>query len=160
MDRPKEIATFAAGCFWGVEAEFRKIKGVTSTKVGYTGGRNTNPSYEDVSTGGTGHAESVRIEFDPKEIGYEQLLEVFWKIHDPTTLNRQGPDIGSQYRSVIFYHNGEQKKLAVRSKEKRDRSGIYKKSIATEIVEADVFYDAEEYHQRYFEKRGMRGCRL
>ena len=150
-----EKATFAAGCFWGVEAAFYKVKGVISTKVGYTGGDVKNPSYHDVSTGKTGHAESIEVLYDPSKISYEELLGMFWNIHDPTTLDRQGPDKGSQYRSVIFYHNEEQKIAALDSKKKLEESGKYKKKIVTEIVPALEFYPAEEYHQRYFEKMGF-----
>ena len=153
-----QIATFAAGCFWGVEAAFRQIKGVVSTMVGYTGGKMDNPSYEDVCTDETGHAEAVQVEYDPSKVSYEQLLDVFWNNHDPTQLNRQGPDVGTQYRSVIFYHTSEQKKAAIASKEKL--AGKYKKPIATEIVPASKFHKAEEYHQQYLEKRGLSTCRI
>lgn len=155
-----EKATFAAGCFWGVEANFRKVKGVIATAVGYTGGNFENPTYKDVCTGRTGHAETVDILFDPAVVSYEQLLEVFWNIHDPTTRNRQGPDIGTQYRSAIFYHNEEQRATAIVSKERAQSSGKFKKPIVTEIVPASTFYRAEEYHQQYFEKGGMGGCRI
>lgn len=150
-------ATFAAGCFWGVEEAFRHLKGVTSTMVGYTGGTNKNPSYEDVCNKETGHAEAVQIEFDSKKVSYEKLLKIFWKIHDPTTLNRQGPDVGSQYRSAIFYHNEEQKELAIKSKEKEQKK--YKNKIVTEITEAKTFYKAEKYHQQYLEKQGLSTCK-
>jgi peptide-methionine (S)-S-oxide reductase len=152
-----EKATFAAGCFWGVEAAFRKVKGVTSTSVGYTGGNLENPGYHDVSTGKTGHAESIEVLYDPSRISYEELLDVFWNIHDPTTQNRQGPDIGSQYRSAIFYHNEDQKTAASDSKKELEASGKYRKTIVTEIVPASEFYPAEDYHQRYFEKMGING---
>lgn len=155
-----EKATFAAGCFWGVEANFRKVKGVIATAVGYTGGNFENPTYKDVCTGRTGHAEAVDILFDPAVVSYEQLLEVFWNIHDPTTTNRQGPDIGTQYRSAIFYHNEEQRSTTIASKERAQSSGKFKKPIVTEIVPASTFYRAEEYHQQYFEKGGMGGCRI
>lgn len=155
-----EKATFAAGCFWGVEANFRKVKGVIATAVGYTGGNFENPTYKDVCTGRTGHAEAVDILFDPAVVSYEQLLEVFWNIHDPTTRNRQGPDIGTQYRSAIFYHNEEQRSTAIVSKERAQSSGKFKKPIVTEIVPASTFYRAEEYHQQYFEKGGIGGCRI
>ncbi len=148
----KEIATFGAGCFWGVEATFRKVKGVISTRVGYTGGHFENPTYEDVCSHKTGHAEAVEIIYDPSIISYEELLERFWKIHDPTTLNRQSWDVGTQYRSAIFYHNDEQKAEALASKEEMEKSGIYKKKIVTQIVPATKFYEAEEYHQQYNEK--------
>ncbi|MBN2488320.1 MAG: peptide-methionine (S)-S-oxide reductase MsrA [Methanosarcinaceae archaeon] len=150
-----EKATFAAGCFWGVEAAFRQVKGVTSTRVGYTGGNLENPTYPDVSTGKTGHAESIEVLYDPSRISYEELLDVFWNIHDPTTRDRQGPDKGSQYRSVIFYHDEEQKTVALDSKKELEGSGKFKKKIVTEIVPASEFYPAEEYHQRYFEKMGL-----
>jgi len=151
--KPKtELATFAAGCFWGVEYKFSQAKGVANTSVGYTGGRTVNPTYQDVCSDETGHAEAVQVEFDPKKISYEKLLDVFWGLHDPTTLNRQGPDFGTQYRSAIFYHNEKQKKAAIESKQKLERSGKHKKPIVTEIVPAQPFYRAEEYHQRYWEK--------
>ncbi len=156
----KEKASFAAGCFWGVEETFRKLKGVISTSVGYMGGDLDNPTYEDVCTGRTGHAEAVEIIFDPSQISFDQLLQVFWENHDPTTLNRQGPDIGEQYRSVIFYHNEEQKRLASASKEKLQKSGRYRNDIVTQIVPATTFYKAEDYHQQYLAKRGLRSCRF
>ncbi len=145
-------ATFGAGCFWHVEDLFGKIKGVKSTKVGYTGGNLTNPTYEEVCTDRTGHAEAVEVEYDPNEISYEELLDVFWNSHDPTTLNRQGPDIGIQYRSSIFFHNESQKQDAQQSKERLDSSGKLSKKIVTEIVPSPEFYKAEEYHQKYFKK--------
>ncbi len=151
-----EKATFAAGCFWGVEEAFRNLKGVVSTKAGFTGGTLKNPTYKDVCTGKTGHAEAVEIEFDPSKIRYEQLLEVFWGMHDPTELNRQGPDVGEQYRSAIFYHSLAQEKAARLSKEKLEKSGIFKKPVVTQIVPAGPFYEAEEYHQRYYQKRGIK----
>ncbi len=156
MTDRREIATFAAGCFWGVEAEFRRVNGVLSTTVGYAGGTTHNPAYRDVSTGLTGHAESVEIIFDPKIVSYDDLLEVFWNIHDPTTLNRQGPDFGSQYRSIIFYHNADQEKAARASLERLSRSGRFSSRIVTEICPASRFWRAEEYHQQYFEKMGYR----
>jgi len=149
-----EKATFAAGCFWGVEEAFRKVKGVVSTSVGYTGGSFNNPRYEDVCSGKTGHAEAVQVAYDPAHVSYEELLSVFWENHDPTTLNRQGPDIGTQYRSAIFFHTPEQKAAAVASKENLQKSSRYKNSISTEIAPASQFYRAEDYHQQYFEKRG------
>src|SRR5574341_828365 len=155
-----EVATFAAGCFWGVEEVFRKIKGVKSTMVGYTGGRFENPTYEDVCTDETGHAEALQIQYDPKEVSYEQLLKVFWSVHDPTTMNRQGPDIGSQYRSMIAYHTAEQEALAKKLKEDLERSGKFKRKIVTEIVPASTFYNAEDYHQKYYMKRGGGSCYL
>lgn len=154
------IATFAAGCFWGVEASFRRVKGVTDTTVGYTGGHAENPNYEEVCTGTTGHAEAVRVEYDPEVLAYEELLDVFWGCHNPTTRNRQGPDIGTQYRSAIFYHTPEQKAAAERSKKKLEDAGEYDRPIVTEIVPASEFYRAEEYHQQYLEKQGRAGCGL
>ena len=151
-----EKAIFAAGCFWGVEAAFAEIKGVLKTSVGFTGGLLKNPNYEDVSTGKTAHAEAVEIEFDPGIVSYEKLLDVFWSIHDPTTPNRQGPDIGNQYRSAIFYNSPEQEKSALLSRNKLQESAKIKKPIVTEIVPAGEFYRAEEYHQRYFQKRGIK----
>ena len=153
-----EKATFGAGCFWGVEASFRKIKGVISTTVGYMGGALKNPSYEDVCTDKTGHIEVVQIEFDPKVVTYEYLLEIFWKIHDPTQLNRQGPDIGTQYKSVIFYHDDKQKKKAEESKIKQEKLKKHSKPIVTEILKEKTFNKAEEYHQQYFEKMGESNC--
>lgn len=151
-------ATFAAGCFWGVEAAFRRVPGVLATTVGYSGGSVENPSYEDVCTGRTGHAESVQIEYDPERVTYETLLDVFWQSHDPTQLNRQGPDVGTQYRSVIFCHTPEQKAAAEASKEVLGRSGRYRRPVVTEIREAAPFYPAEDYHQQYLEKRGLAIC--
>lgn len=147
-------ATFAAGCFWGVEEAFRKVKGVMSTSVGYTGGSFNNPTYEDVCSGRTGHAEAVEVEYDPSTVSYDELLTVFWDNHDPTTLNRQGPDVGTQYRSAIFFHAPEQKAAAIASREKLQNSGRYKNPISTEITPASQFYRAEDYHQQYVEKRG------
>ncbi len=152
-----EIATFGAGCFWGVEAAFQKIKGVIKTTVGYMGGTTKNPSYEDVCTDKTGHAEVVQVQFDNKTVTYEELLDIFWKIHDPTQLNRQGFDLGTQYRSVIFYHNQKQKILAEKSKNKQEK---FKKPIITEIVPAKEFYKAEEYHQNYLKKQGRASCKI
>lgn len=148
-------ATFGAGCFWGVEAAFRRVKGVLSTTVGYSGGSFKGPTYEDVCTGTTGHAEVVEVDYDPDKVSYDELLKVFWEIHNPTTMNRQGPDIGTQYRSVVFSHNSEQKAAAEASKEKLQRNGHYKNPIVTEITPASEFYKAEEYHQQYFEKCGQ-----
>jgi len=159
-EKKLDKATFAAGCFWGVEDAFRRVKGVVSTRVGYTGGHFENPTYEDVCTGLTGHAEAIEILFDPSMVSYDELLDVFWSIHDPTTLNRQGPDTGSQYRSAIFYHSQEQEKAAVLSKEKLQSSGRYINDIVTEIINASYFYPAEDYHQQYFEKTGRRSCRF
>jgi peptide-methionine (S)-S-oxide reductase len=155
-----EKATFAAGCFWGVEAAFRNVKGVKSTSVGYMGGTMENPTYKDVCTDTTGHAEVVQVEYDPSEVSYEQLLDEFWKMHDPTQVNRQGPDVGTQYRSVIFYHTPEQYNIAIDSVEKLSKSGKHTKPIATEIVPAGDYYVAEDYHQQYLEKRGLASCHL
>jgi peptide-methionine (S)-S-oxide reductase len=153
-----EKATFAAGCFWGVEASFRKIDGVVSTAVGYTGGQAENPTYRDVCSDRTGHAEAVQVIYDPDKVAYKDLLEVFWSMHDPTQYNRQGPDVGSQYRSAIFHHNGLQARAAMQSKEDMEKSGRFKRPIATEIAPAGPFYKAEEYHQQYYEKRGIGSC--
>jgi len=155
-----EPATFGAGCFWGVEAEFRQIPGVKATAVGYMGGNLSDPTYRDVCSHTTGHAEVVQVEFDPAEVSYAQLLEVFWNAHDPTTLNRQGPDIGDQYRSAIFYHGPEQQAAAIASKEGLERSGRFKRPIVTEITPAPEFWRAEEYHQQYLERRGLAHCRI
>lgn len=153
-----EKATFAAGCFWGVEAGFRQINGVKSTQAGYSGGKMPSPNYEDVCTDKTGHAESVEVTFDPKKVPYEKLLEVFWNSHDPTQVNRQGPDVGTQYRSVIFYHNDKQKTAAQKSKQLLQKK--IKGKIATEIIPAQPFYRAEECHQQYLEKRGLSTCSI
>ncbi len=153
-------ATFGAGCFWGVEAAFRQINGVTSTQVGYLGGDYENPSYSDVCTGRTGHAEVVEVEYDPTIVSYEDLLKVFWENHDPTTLNRQGPDTGTQYRSAIFFHTPEQEIVARESRDKLQSSGRFKKPIVTEMTPASTFYKAEEYHQQYLEKRGLASCHV
>jgi peptide-methionine (S)-S-oxide reductase len=155
-----EKATFAAGCFWGVEAAFRQIPGVLATAVGYLGGRTKNPTYEDVCTDRTGHAEAVEVEFDPNRVRYQQLLDVFWNEHDPTQLNRQGPDVGTQYRSAIFFHNPAQQAAAIASKEALERSGRYRRPIVTEIVPAPEFFRAEDYHQQYLEKRGLASCKI
>ena len=156
-----EKATFAAGCFWGVEAAFRKVDGVSKTTVGYTGGKKTNPTYEEVCTDRTGHAEAVSVEFDPLKVSYEKLLDVFWNRHDPTTPNRQGPDVGSQYRSAIFYHTSEQRDAALSSKKRLEESGKHgRRRIVTEIIPATEFYPAEEYHQRYYEKHNLTTCRI
>ena len=153
-------ATFAAGCFWGVEATFRQIPGVISTRVGYTGGKTENPTYKDVCGDGTGHAEAVEVEYDPAKVAYDKLLDVFWENHDPTQLNRQGPDWGSQYRSAIFYHSPEQEAEAKASKEKLAKSGKFSKPVVTQIVPAVAFYQAEDYHQQYLEKRGLASCHI
>jgi peptide-methionine (S)-S-oxide reductase len=155
-----EKATFAAGCFWGVEAAFRQQKGVKTTAVGYMGGKMKDPTYEDVCTDKTGHAEVVQVEFDPTEVSYEKLLEIFWKSHNPTHMNRQGPDVGTQYRSAIFYHSDGQKKAAETSKATFASSGKYKTAVVTEISPAEDFYLAEDYHQQYLEKRGLASCHL
>jgi len=151
-----ELATFGAGCFWGVEAAFQKVKGVTSTSVGYMGGHFPNPSYLDVLSRITGHAEVAQVEYDPSKVSYEELLDVFWNIHDPTSLNRQGPDRGEQYRSVIFFHNPQQEEAAKRSKEKLQMSGRFDKDIVTQIKPAKEYYLATEEHQQYFEKKERR----
>ena len=153
-----QMATFAAGCFWGVEETFTKIKGVKSTRVGYIGGNLPNPTYEDVCTDRTGHAEALQVKYDPKEISYEELLDLFWSIHNPTTKNRQGPDIGSQYRSIIFYHTPEQESIAKKSKQELDDSNRFQNKIVTEIVPASTFYPAEDYHQKYYQKIGGGSC--
>jgi peptide methionine sulfoxide reductase msrA/msrB len=155
-----QTATFAAGCFWGVEAIFQNVKGVVETTAGYTGGSYPLPTYRDVCTGTTGHAEAVQIRFDPKVVSYRELLSLFWRMHDPTTPNRQGPDVGTQYRSAIFYHSEEQRIEAERSKEEFDRSGVFKAKSSTQIVPASTFYPAEEYHQDYFKKLGGGSCHV
>jgi len=153
-------ATFGAGCFWGVEAAYRQLPGVISTTAGYLGGTLENPTYHDVCSGRTGHAEVVQVTYDPARLTYDDLLTVFWENHDPTTLNRQGPDVGTQYRSAIFYHDDAQKEAAMKSKEERDRSGRYRRPIVTEITHASEFYEAEDYHQQYLEKRGLSSCHI
>lgn len=153
-----EKATFAAGCFWGVEHAFRQAKGVTDAQVGYTGGWVKNPTYQQVCSDNTGHAEAVEVTFDPAQISYEQLLKLFWSIHDPTLLNRQGPDVGTQYRSAIFVHSPEQEAAARASKERFERSGQYSRPVVTEILPASDFWRAEEYHQQYFAKHGIHAC--
>lgn len=155
-----EVATFGAGCFWGIEETFANVPGVRSTAVGYSGGSYENPSYRDVCSGRTGHAEVVEVTYDPSEISYEDLLRIFWENHNPTTLNRQGPDVGQQYRSAVFFHTPEQEALARKSKEDLDRSGTFRKPIVTEITPASTFYRAEDYHQRYLQKRGMGACHI
>jgi peptide-methionine (S)-S-oxide reductase len=149
-------ATFGAGCFWGVEAAFRQLDGVTKTRVGYSGGHTQNPSYEDVCSHGTGHAEVVEVTYDDERLSYDDLLRVFWDKHDPTQLNRQGWDIGDQYRSAIFFHDEEQQEAATRSKEQQQ--GRYKRPVVTQIEPAQTFYEAEDYHQQYLEKRGRSSC--
>jgi peptide-methionine (S)-S-oxide reductase len=155
-----EKATFGAGCFWGVEAAFRQIKGVTATAVGYMGGTLKNATYQDVCTDRTGHAEVVQVDYDPAAVSYNDLLQVFWQNHNPTTLNRQGPDVGTQYRSVIFFHSPEQQAAALASKAELEKSGRFSKPIVTEIVPAQDFWRAEEYHQQYLEKRGLSHCSI
>ncbi len=153
-------ATFGAGCFWGVESAFRQIRGVTDVAVGYEGGSFPNPTYKDVCTDRTGHAEVVEVDYDPQQVPYDELLRVFFDIHDPTTLNRQGPDYGSQYRSVIFFHDPAQEAAAKAMKAELDRAGGLPRKVVTQIVPAGDFYRAEEYHQRYFEKHGIASCHI
>ncbi|HLA14474.1 MAG TPA: peptide-methionine (S)-S-oxide reductase MsrA [Gemmatimonadaceae bacterium] len=155
-----ELATFGAGCFWGVEVAFRNVSGVKDALVGYLGGTLANPTYKDVCTGRTGHAEVVQVQYDPGEVSYDRLLDVFWENHDPTTLNRQGPDVGTQYRSAIFYHTPQQKAAAEASKARLEASGRLRRTVVTEITEASTFYPAEDYHQRYLEKRGLASCHI
>ncbi len=155
-----EQATFGAGCFWGVEATFRQIAGVVSTAVGYEGGTLERPTYKDVCSDTTGHAEVVQVEYDPAIVSYDALLDIFWSHHDPTTRNRQGPDVGTQYRSAIFYHTAEQHRRAQESKERLETSGRFQRPIVTEIAPATTFYRAEEYHQQYLEKRGLASCHI
>lgn len=160
MNSSYEKATFAAGCFWGVEEIFRTTPGVIATRVGYTGGDMVNPTYEAVCTDATGHAEAVEVEYDPSKVTYEKLLQVFWENHNPTTVDRQGPDFGSQYRSAIFYHSPAQKESAEKSKAELDASGKWKSPVVTHIVPAVTFYPAEEYHQKYLMKRGINTCHV
>jgi peptide-methionine (S)-S-oxide reductase len=155
-----ELATFGAGCFWGVEVTFRNVKGVKDAVVGYLGGTLPNPTYKDVCTGRTGHAEVVQVTYDPAEVSYDALLDVFWNNHNPTTVNRQGPDVGTQYRSAIFYHSPEQKQAAEKSKAALSASGRFSRPVVTEITPASTFYPAEDYHQRYLEKRGLASCHV
>lgn len=155
-----EKATFAAGCFWGVEEAFRQVPGVIETTVGYLGGHTANPTYKDVCTDETGHAEVVQVTFDASRVSYEKLLDVFWSAHDPTTLNRQGPDIGTQYRSAIFFHSPGQERQARASREKMQASGKFRRPVVTEITPASTFYPAEEYHQKYLAKRGLSHCHI
>jgi peptide-methionine (S)-S-oxide reductase len=159
MSETVRRAAFGAGCFWGVQASFDRIKGVVSTQVGYMGGRTESPTYEQVCTNRTGHAETVEVQYDPEQVSYEQLLEAFWNMHDPTTPNRQGPDVGAQYRSVVFYYDEEQRQAAEAMKERLSRSGRFSRPIVTEIVPAETFWRAEEYHQKYHEKHGG-ACRI
>ncbi len=155
-----QTATFGAGCFWGVEETFRQLTGVTATAVGYEGGSKQNPTYQDVCTDATGHAEVVQVQFDPSKISYEQLLQIFWDNHNPTTLNRQGPDVGTQYRSVVFFHTPEQQMAAEKSKTDLEQSGKWKQPVVTQIVPAQTFFAAEEYHQQYLAKRGLSNCHI
>lgn len=155
-----EQATFGAGCFWGVEETFRQIPGVVDTKVGYEGGSLQNPSYEDVCSDRTGHAEVVQVTYDPAKVSYPALLDAFWQAHDPTTLNRQGPDFGSQYRSVIFFHSPQQESDAKRALETLQRSGRFRRPVVTQIEPAQTFYPAEDYHQRYLQKQGLGSCHI
>lgn len=155
-----ERATFGAGCFWGVESAFREIPGVLDVAVGYEGGHMLNPTYKDVCTDATGHAEVVEVEFDPAQVSYSQLLDAFWQLHDPTQLNKQGPDVGTQYRSAIFFHSPEQQTTAEQSKAKWNGSGKFRRPIATVVEPAQTFYRAEEYHQQYLAKRGLRHCHV
>ncbi len=152
----KENAAFGAGCFWHVEDTFSKVNGVLETAVGYMGGHTENPTYEEVCSDKTGHVETVLVEYDPEVVSYKELLDIFWKVHDPTQLNMQGPDIGTQYRSAVFYYDEGQKNEALKSMEEEEKRRARK--IVTEIIPAPTFYRAEDYHQRYFEKRGIKGC--
>jgi peptide-methionine (S)-S-oxide reductase len=156
----QEIATFGAGCFWGIEAAFRRVPGVLDALVGYSGGHTQNPNYREVCTDTTGHAEVVQVTFDPEKVSYDQLLDVFWTIHDPTQVNRQGPDYGAQYRTAIFFHSPEQEAAAKKSKQALEASGRLRRPVATEITPAGPFWRAEEYHQRYLEKRGAASCHI
>lgn len=151
-------ATFGAGCFWGVEETFRRVPGVVDTAVGYAGGHTDSPTYHDVCSDATGHAEVVQVEYDPDTVSYEELLDIFFELHVPTQVNRQGPDVGTQYRSAVFYHDDDQRASAEAAKSRLEASGRYRRPIATEIVPAPTFWRAEEYHQRYLAKRGMPGC--
>jgi peptide-methionine (S)-S-oxide reductase len=153
-----ETATFGAGCFWGVETAFQQVPGVLETAVGYSGGHTKNPTYHEVCTDETGHAEVVQVTFDPAKVTFAQLLDVFWKAHDPTQVNRQGPDIGTQYRTAIFFHSPEQEEIAKKSRAALEASGKFRRPIATEITPAGSFYRAEEYHQKYLQKRGAASC--
>ena len=161
MDNARvEKATFGAGCFWGVEAAFRQIKGVVSTSVGYSGGSLDKPTYRDVCSGRTGHAEVVEVVFDPEQVSYEDMLKVFWDNHNPTTLNRQGPDVGTQYRSAIFFHSPEQESAALASRAELEQSRKWSRPIVTQVEPATEYYEAEEYHQQYLEKRGLASCHI
>jgi peptide-methionine (S)-S-oxide reductase len=160
MAAATEKATFGAGCFWGVEAAFRQVPGVVDAAVGYEGGTMPNPTYRDVCTDETGHAEVVEVTFDPARVSYDQLLDVFWANHDPTQKNRQGPDVGTQYRSAVFFHSPAQRDAAIASRERLEKSGKLRRPIATEITPASTFWRAEDYHQRYLEKRGLASCKV
>ena len=162
MTENKELQSIilGAGCFWGVEEAFDALNGIVHNEVGYSGGHSKNPSYKEVCSGETGHAEVVRLQYDPGIIGLEEILNTFWKIHDPTSINRQGPDIGSQYRSAVFYFNDEQKKIIEKSIEKLEKSGSFNKPVVSEVNKADAFYRAEEYHQKYYQKNGIKGCSI
>lgn len=160
MNDHLNTATFAAGCFWGVESMFRQVEGVHDVAVGYTGGQSRDPTYKDVCSGRTGHAEAVEVTFDPTRVSYDRLLDVFWTGHDPTTMNRQGPDRGTQYRSAVYYHDEAQRAAAEASKNRWSQAGRFRGPIVTEITPASTFYRAEEYHQRYNEKHGLAGCHL
>ncbi len=153
-------ATFAAGCFWGVEDAFRHVPGVLSTAVGYIGGTTKNPTYKEVCSGRTNHAEAVEVDYDPAKVSYLELLATFWKSHDPTTMNRQGPDVGTQYRSAIFYHDAQQEEEAKASKAVLEKDHVFKRPIVTEILPAPEFFRAEDYHQQYFEKQGIKACHI
>lgn len=155
-----QLATFGAGCFWGVEETFRNLKGVLTTAVGYMGGDKDDPTYEDVCTDETGHAEVIQIEYDPEQISYDELLRVFWENHDPTTLNRQGPDSGTQYRSVVFFHSPEQQRLAREAIGLLEKHRVFKNQIVTQVVAAQTFWRAEEYHQKYLAKKGLSHCHI
>ena len=155
-----EKATFGAGCFWGVEAKFMRIPGVKETSVGYMGGKTLKPTYEDVCTGSTGHAEVVHLTFDPTAVSFDQLLDVFFKLHDPTTIDRQGPDVGTQYRSVVFYHSPDQKKLATKKIDELNNLGSFGNQVVTKVTAAGDYWTAEEYHQKYLSKRGQSDCRI
>lgn len=160
MATKTEKAIFAAGCFWGVEDAFRQVDGVLSTRVGYSGGHSSGPTYKEVCSGRTGHAEAVEVTYDPDKVTYRDLLGVFWTNHDPTQLNRQGPDFGTQYRSAIYVHDDDQKQAALESKDELERSGRLRRPVVTEITPASEFYEAEDYHQQYFEKQGISHCRI
>jgi len=155
-----EKATFAAGCFWHVEETFRELQGIVATQVGYIGGTRPDPTYEDVCSDETGHAEAVEVTYDASQLSYDQLLDIFWKNHDPTTPDRQGPDEGTQYRSAIFYHTPAQKEAAIASQKQLEKSGRYRNPIVTQIVPADTFWRAEDYHQQYLKKKGLKSCRI